>query len=162
MAGRDGPELMVLQRQHLNDAFELMDGRGECCDVGGQRFHPCRRFGFLLLQRPYRRGFHLGVRDACPELLLEVGVAMSEQPSLDPSKENPHRRGQTSFSGVGRDLICGSEGDWAAALAGTVRTVIAARCPGGAKFSHRLAGGLVAVSGGGHRAQCSDRRGRER
>ena len=47
------------------------------------------------------------------------------------SKEIPHRGSQTSFSGVGRDLICGSEGGSPVALAGTVRTVIVARCPDG-------------------------------
>jgi hypothetical protein len=70
--------------------------------------------------------------------------------SLDTSKESPHRRGQTSFSGVGRDLICGSEGDSTAALAGTMRTVIAARCPdgGSSPTAHWWAG-----LGGGRRTQ---------
>ena len=80
---------------------------------------------------------------------------------LDPSKESPHRRGQTSFSGVGRDLICGSESDSTAALAGTMRTVIAAVVRT-AEVPPRLTGGLVSVEGGGRRAQWSDRRVRER
>jgi hypothetical protein len=80
---------------------------------------------------------------------------------LDPSKESPHHRGQTSFSGVVRDLICGSEGDSTAALAGTMRTVIAAVVRT-AEVPPRLTGGLVSVGGGGRRAQWSDRRVRER
>ena len=65
------------------------------------------------------------------------------------SKESPHRRGQTSFSAAGRDLIGASEDGSTAGVAVSIRMAIAARCPGSAKCSHGPAGWLV----GGRRTQ---------
>lgn len=80
----------------------------------------------------------------------DLAAGLLDRWKLDTSKESPHRRGQTSFSGVVRDLICGSEGDSTAALAGTMRTVMAARCPdgGSSPTAHWWAG-----LGGGRRTQ---------